>query len=657
MENYYQPKKAFRLPFKLPSFNFKFKVPASLFGLLLKIFLIFLGVVIVVGGIFAFIYGRPAYVIYQAALNLKDNSYGLQQSLKTQDLNKIEQNLTAFKEDYESFKTVYAKNSPKLKSLPVIKNYVSDVDHLMKASDTGIELGFLIINTIEPYAEDLGLKAGSRLTNEQKIQKLATVMPKISNEVDMISKLMLEIDSELVQIDATKYPEEFRGAKVREQIVSIKTVFSELAEKSPKFKGLFEQLPALIGVDRPKRYLVLMANSTEIRMNGGFNTYIVAVEISNGIPKIVASIDTYDIDKDNYALVNTNVPDYLRNYLRVTRLYARDAISTSPDFKEASDLFVTRYWNVYRKVYPGRLPEIDGLIQVNTHLAEDLLEVLGPVEVEGRSFLTDEGTYKGFNDTEFNSNNVIYNLEVIANANLSQIKGRKEIINFLLENILNKVLNARSENLIPLAQTFLEALGSKDIVVYSFDPAVGRAMEDLGYAGRVVATPNPSWDYLFVVHSNFGAGKRDWIVKRETTKETLKKDGKNYSKVSIKVENPKAPEWWEPDWQYTYRDYLRVYVPKGSKLIKAQINDGQNINTKELEAAAFNKDYFEFFFTVPEGKIATLDIEYNLPDTVNLADYKLLLQKQSGTHGDIYSVIYNGAEKKFSLNSDMEIIF
>ncbi len=656
METYYDvTKKSPKIPFKLPILpSIKIRFNWKLF---LKVFLGFLFVFVLFAVFVGFYFGKPAWAIYKSSKKLKDSSYGLKASLKAQDLEQIELNLNTFQKDYLEFRDVYNQNSSRFKNLPYIKDYEQDVDHFLNAGEYGIELGFLMLDTLKPYAKELGLsKGGERLTNEQKIKRLTAVLPKISNKVQDISVLMSKIDNELSQVDASKYPEEFRGNQIRPQIVSLQTVSSELAEKFPKFQGLFEQLPKLLGVDGPKKYLILMANSTELRMGGGFTTYAIVVEVKSGIPKIIKSVDTYFIDVDHFSLDNRNVPYFLRNYLRVNRLYARDALSVSPDFVEGVDLFMNRYWNLHPGFgAAGVLPKVDGVIQVNTHLAESLLKVVGPVDVRGRSFLTDQGTYKGFSDTEFNSENIIYNLETIANSQLSEIQGRKDIINFLLESILDKVLNARSETILPLAQTFLESLGSKDVMIYDFDPEVQKVMEELGYAGRVAVNTPATQDYLFVVHSNFGAGKRDWIVKRETVKEVYKKNGKLYSKVSVEVTNPKAPEWWEPSWMYLYKDYLRVYVPNGSKLISTASSLNQDINAKQFDAEEFNKDFFEFFFNVPEGKKHTITMEYELPDTIDYDNYNLLIQKQSGTHGDIYIIKKDGAQKKFTLGSDTVI--
>lgn len=682
MQSYFDPnqkKKKFNLSF-LKFFKFKkrtkdenstgfvaentkkFKFP---WKTTLKVLAVILVIKIIVLSVLFFVYGRPAYAIYQSAIKLKTNAGTLQDSLKTQDLDKINTSLKAFKTDFEDFKVTYEKNIGLFKNFPFVSTYVSDAEHLIKAGDYGIELGFIVIETLDPYAAELGLKEGSsKLTNEERIKQIAIVLPQFSKEVDKIAGLFSQIDNELDYIDETKYPQEFRGIAVREQISSIKTVFSQLALKSPKFKGLFEQLPYLLGVQKPITYLVLMANSTEIRMGGGFTTYAVVVQLENGVPKIVKSVDTYSIDVDDsnlvYKVYAGNPYYFLREYLKVTRIYARDSLSISPDFVTGVDFFMGNFWNIHNgRGQAGYLPKVDAVVSVNTHLAEDLLAVLGSVDVAGRSFKTDTGAFKGFRDTEFNSENVIYNLEYIANAELSEIKGRKDIIQFLLESILDKILNARTENLASLSRVFLNALASKDLMVYSFEEEPQKALEDLGYAGRVNAPVDNTSDYMFIVHSNFGAGKRDWIVTRETNRELLVENGKNIVKLDITVNNPKAPDWWQPSWLYTYKDYLRVYVPKNSKIVSVTASDNQDVDPRTVTDAADTPklDYFSFFFRIEEGNTLTLSIKYELPSEVDVNNYKLYLQKQSGIHNDVYTIKKGDEVKKFTITEDTLLQF
>lgn len=678
--NYFKPKSKFS--FSFPKFNlnfFKFKkTPSSNFEsdmqtkkrfhfpfkLLLKIFLGFVALIIVLLVGLYFYIGRSLLTVYAKGMDLRNSVAVFKDSLKEQDLDKIDTSLKKFQTDFDSFKQVYSENEAKFSTLPYFSDYSKDVTHFLNAGDYGIELGFLVLNTLDPYAAELGLKKGAtQLTNEERIKQIALVLPKFGPEVEKMSTLLGKIDSELDQVDATKYPEEIRGIPVKEQVVSLKTVFSQLAQKSPKFKVLFEQLPYLAGVDGKRTYLVLMANSTELRMGGGFTTYSIVVEVENGVTKILQGIDTFDIDADISSLVYpiyyTGPYAYLRNYLLVTRLYARDALSTSPDFRNGVETFMTKFW----KKHPcgkrlGCLPKnIDGVIQVNTHLAESLLSVTGPVDVSGRAFKTDTGAFKGFTDAEFTGDNVIYQLEKIANADLKEIQGRKEIIKYLLESIIKNVLNAKTENLASIISTFLEALANKDLLIYSYNVPTQGALEELGYAGRVNYT-DTTQDFMFLAHSNFGAGKRDWIVTRDTKKEVYEQDGKLMSRVTVKVTNPKSPDFWQSSWMYTYKDYLRLYVPEGSKLVSATASDGQQIDAKSVPDNEFaNLDFFSVWFKVDVEKDVTITFEYELPSTVNATNYKVYIQKQSGVHNDVYTVQKGDTQKVFTLNEDTLLSF
>ncbi|MBP7860030.1 DUF4012 domain-containing protein [Patescibacteria group bacterium] len=680
MENYFKPKKtsfsfpSFKLnlnPFKKKQtkvssestsstkkkFKFPFKIVLSVLGGFLVI------VILVLVGLYFYV-GQSLMAVYAAGIDLKQSSFVFRESLKEQDLDKISTSLTKFDTDFKSFKEVYNQNESKLSSLPYFSDYAQDVTHFLQAGEDSIQLGFLVLNTLDPYAAELGLKKGATaLKNEERIKQIAMILPKFGPEVEKMSGLLNKINTELSLVDETKYPEEFRGIKVKSQIVSIKTVFSQLAQKSPKFKGLFEQLPYLVGVDGKRTYLVLMANSTEIRMSGGFTTYSIIVEVENGVPKVLTGVDTFDVDADISSLVYPIYAGgpygFLRSYLLVPRLYARDALSTTPDFRSGVELFMTKFW----KKHPcgkrlGCLNKnIDGVIQVNTHLAESLLAVTGPIDVGGRAFKTDQGTYKGFADAVFTNENVIYQLEKIANADLAEIQGRKEIIKYLLQSMIEKVLNTKTENLASIVSVFLESLASKDLLVYSMNVPTQTALEELGYAGRVSYTDTAS-DFIFLAHSNFGAGKRDWIITRETSKEVFERDGKVISKVSVKITNPKSPDWWQSSWLYTYKDYLRLYVPKGSKLISATASDGQNIDSKAVLDKEFaNLEFFSVFFRTDVEKDTTVTFEYELPATISLQNYKLQIHKQSGVHNDLYDVTKGDVKKVFTLNEDTLLSF
>ena len=611
----------------------------------------FLGLLIILVIIVALV-GIPLFGLYKDALTLKAQASSLKQAAQEQDLTKMQKSLSDLKGDLSDFESKYDKRLYLIRGFPVVKDYYDDGKHLLRAADYGLELGNIAVGILEPFAGDLGFKVEGKeseenvLTNQERLIKILKLLPEFSSQIDTIAEATRKIDAELEQINETKYPESIRGIKIRSQISSMKTVSHELAQKSPQFKELFDSLPVLMGLDSPKIYMVLMANNYELRMSGGFNTFLVLLKLDNGVPEILGSMDTYDIDKDQFYMVNYNVPSYMRDYLKVTRLYARDATSTSPDFGEAADKLVNEFW---RKNY-GLYQKLDGVIQVNNFVVEDLLRVLGPVDSGGYSVRTDEGNYIGIPIKEFNSDNVILELEKIAGGDLSEIIGRKDIIKYLMSSIMQKALNASTENLLPMVQTMLNLLGSKDIVIYSFEENLQKTLEDLGYAGKIVAVAD-TWDYLHVNNSNFGAGKRDWIIERRVVKEVYEENGQKIGVVSLKTINPKSPDWWE--WFPFYNDYFRIYVPKGSKLISATASDGQELSAKEYEH--LGKTVFEGFFKMQEDTELTVTYKYSLPSTVDFDKYNLLIQKQSGTRGDIYEVKKGSFSEKFELSSDKTI--
>jgi len=651
ISSYYSPKALFHFRKKNSPSGVKMRgryILSKVYKPILLIFLVLFILILALG----VVVGIPLYGLYKDAVALESEATSFRQAAKEQDLSKMELSLENLRTGVVDFSSKYESRMRLIKNLPVVKGYYDDGVHALKAADYGLELGTSSIKLIKPFAGELGFKMEGvepvNLTNQERLIKIITILPQLGGEVDNISQTAIQIDNELSQIDATKYPDSIRGIEIRPKIVSIKNVSHELALKSPEFKELFNAMPSLMGLDKPKVYMVQMANNYELRMSGGFDTYLVLFKLDKGVPEILSSIDTYDIDRDQFFMVNFNVPYYMQDYLKVTRLYARDATSTSPDFVVASGKFLNEFWRKNSALYQ----KLDGMIQVDNHVVEDLLAVLGPVDSGGFSVKTDQGNYIGISVKEFNSDNVSLELEKIAGGSLKEVIGRKDIIKFLMNSIMQKTLNASSENIVPLAETFLNLLGSKDIMIYSFDPSIQTALEDLNYSGRIVDTKDNTWDYLHVNNSNFGAGKRDWIVKRQVSKEVYEESGKKISVVRMTVVNPKSPSWWE--WAGFYNDFFRFYVPYGSKMMEVTASDGQQLNAKEISDVG--KTAFEGFFKMPEDSTITITCKYELPDSVDLGNYHLLIQKQPGTRGDIYEVKDGSFGERFELSSDKVVI-
>ncbi len=87
----------------------------------------------------------------------------------------------------------------------------------------------------------------------------------------------------------------------------------------------------------------------------------------------------------------------------------------------------------------------------------------------------------------------------------------------------------------------------------------------------------------------------------------------------------------------TLRNWIRVYVPKGSKLVKFEGSLKKVQIYDEL-----GKTVFEGYLEVPTQGKAQVNIYYTLPTSIKAKDYRLLIQKQPGTDNQKLKVEIDG---------------
>ena len=101
-----------------------------------------------------------------------------------------------------------------------------------------------------------------------------------------------------------------------------------------------------------------------------------------------------------------------------------------------------------------------------------------------------------------------------------------------------------------------------------------------------------------------------------------------------------------------FRDWLRVYVPKGSELLEAK-----GFETGQKTSEDLGKTVFEGFFTVTPLNVRTITLRYKLPMKMK-SPYKMLIQKQGGSKNFNYTFKINGkAYPEFLLSADHEFVF
>jgi hypothetical protein len=324
-------------------------------------------------------------------------------------------------------------------------------------------------------------------------------------------------------------------------------------------------------------------------------------------------------------------PEAYQKYLKVERLYARDS-NISPDFPTAVDQFMY-FYELAMPLAPNEIKPVDGIVAIDTQVISELLEVTGPVTVNGVTYTKD---------------NVVLELESIASLALREQAGRKKVLGDLMEAMLINVYES-DRNLWPkLIDKGIDLANRKHIIGYSFDTEAQALIEEYKFGGRIIDPVEG--DYSYVVSTNLGGDKTNWFVNKKID-HNLSKDGNRWvDTVKITYSYP------QPDSQYInfvkrFKDWVRVYAPLNSEIIGVTgSEDGSGADQER------NKTYFTGYIELGPGETKEMEFKYYLPANAVKGDvYNLYIQKQPGTDGEVHTVTVNGKTQTVELDHDAEI--
>lgn len=621
---------------------------------------IFLGLIIpfILFTLFAFfkIY-RPAKKLVSDINAAKTKASEIMPAVKNQDLPAIQSGLKDIKNDLEIIKSDYLKFSWS-GNLPLLKNYYADGNRAITASENLLSACETSLEAIAPYADILGFKGLSATgdggkTAQDRINFIINTLDKIKPQLSQIGEYLTQAKQAVDGIDPNRYPRNFRGIPVREKFTQGISVLDQASLLVNDARPMLENTPYMLGVDSPRKYLVLFQNDAELRATGGFITAYAIIQVDKGKISTIQSDDIYALD--NKFTKKIPAPDPIKKYLpKVPYWYLRDQ-NLSPDFKVSMETFFPNYQTI-------NSPKVDGIIAVDTQLLVELIKITGPIGVPGF------GTYSANNDPRCNCPNVWYELElyadvegpVIWDSGTGQIiskpqnyGARKAFIGPMMYSVLANVMAQPKSKMSQLFTTIMDQISAKHILLYFPDAKTQQAVESFNLAGRV---KNYSGDYLFIADTNFAGAKTNaWVTYSADQKIDISGDGTVTKTLTIKYNNPQA-YFEDPKTKLRlngmFRDWLRVYVPRGSKLLKVDGFETGQVVTEDL-----GKTVFEGFFTLTPLNVRTITLSYQLPDKIK-SPYKILIQKQGGSKNFSYNNTVNGKTyPEIILSSDKELVY
>jgi len=630
-----------------------------------KILLLITAVLLLVPAVILVVLGFmlwPLNDVVKSMAPLAATAKSAAEAIKNQDLVKTKEDLTKLRQDLTSVKSKYSRVSG-LKTVPLLGLYIKDGEHVIEAGFAGITAADKALEALEPNADLLGFKGGSRFVTgnaDERIQTAVKTMKALTPNIKLIADQIEIMRRELNYIDPNRYPVKFRGIEIRNRMYEAKNMFESAAGLFVNAQPLLTELPSILGEPDTKRYLVLFQNDKELRPTGGFLTAYAMFRIEKGKLILEKSDDIYALDE---ALTKEYkaTREILTFHKEVYKLNIRDS-NLSPDFKES----MLKFEDMYQYV-SGR-EDIDGIIAVDTHVLVETLKILGSMNIYGREFSPD-------NDPRCNCPKAVYELEDYSTRPVNYVRtDRKDIIGVLLQELMKKALGVSpSQYWGRLFQMLLAEINQKHVLAYFREPEKQKAVENFNMAGRIMTASETApllkyeegkgWDYLHINNSNMAGAKSNMFVTDKVTKDTtINSDGTITTKLIIDYKNqfPGSDCNLERGGlclNAPLRNWLRIYVPLGSKLTDSKgTQSPKDLKPKGMDTyESLSKTVFEGFMIVNPLGTAKVELTYTSPVQLNANKYQLLYQKQPGTEGSEVILKLNGKDKKkFTLLNDTE---
>lgn len=379
--------------------------------------------------------------------------------------------------------------------------------------------------------------------------------------------------------------------------------------------ALVKFMESMLGFSRPRTYIILFLNNTELRPGGGFIGAYALGQVSQGHLNLLKQEGTEIFDGSSDPKKLLDPPGPLAEKLKVKKWFFRDS-NWSPDYA----LSAAQTLDFYKREGGYLSNQIDGVIAFTPTVIEKFLKINGAITVDDITFTSENVTEK-----------LQYEVEYGFAAKGIQRSDRKNLLKdfsiaFIKAAKLKGLWNVREY--LELGE---EMLKQKQIMIYSTDAAEQALVEALGYAGRVSANTG---DYVLWADANLGALKTDWALKR-TLHYELKPAVDGFNAVSTMHFRHTAPRDWRTS---KYISYTRLYVPLGSQLVSAYFkNTGAPVAVPADQGIEFGRKWFGAYVTVEPQTAADLSFTYTVSseivDDIVKGTYALGIDKELGTNG------------------------
>ncbi|MEK9176490.1 MAG: DUF4012 domain-containing protein [Patescibacteria group bacterium] len=528
----------------------------------------------------------------------------------------------------KTFFEIAGKTSSILNSEASLAGQAGKVEGLVRKIETGEDLSSATVYLLEGLTTLKNIYKGESNDPKRDFSKASN---SLKSSIALIQKIKTE----------ENLPSDF------------KEKFEDIDPFIEMFSNSSEILPNILGFDTEKTYLVLFQNNMELRPGGGFIGSYGILKIKNA--KITSFKITDVYQTDGQLKEHVEPPFAIRRFLPSVHWYLRDS-NFDPDFINSAISAASIYQTETKN-------KVDGVIGVDLSFAKNIVSAIGPVNVTDYKKTIDE------------SNLYQITQEASEKNFFPGSTQKKDFLSALAGSIAQKLQAGGKVPYLLLAQKTGQSIREKHVLF---------AFQDTEYQNIFTANNWSSslWDnrskegrsindYFGLSEANLGVNKVNYYISRSVSKKTIISDsGKVSSRTTVAIKNNSK----EGDkFGGNYKNYMRLILPKGSKITSIQI-DNKEIETNKAvtdyyvyESKSFkppkglevdqteemNKSIFGFLVIVPRQSVKTVVVNYDLPFTISKNDkafkYSLKVYKQPGVDSFPF-------ELTFSLPEAQEIV-
>jgi len=392
-------------------------------------------------------------------------------------------------------------------------------------------------------------------------------------------------------------------------------------EKVHNLRIVASRLDDLMGINLPKKYLVLFQNNMELRPTGGFIGSFALVTLNSGKITDITVSDVYSADGQLKGHVEP--PKAIKEILGEGGWYLRDA-NWDPNFPSSASKIE---WFLDKEI--GE--KVDGVIAIDLYFIKDMLKVTGPIKLpDYNNLISSENVYE------------ITQSEVEDDFFAGSRK-KSNFLTSLSRQFIFELQNMEMSKRAKLAFNLYKNMNEKHIQFFIHDTNIAGALEKLGIDGLVNLDMGCGERCIksgyYLVDANLGVNKANYYINRNQVinispnKENISHELLvTYSNSAKKVLGKSG----------VYKSFTRLLLPKDAQLEKIRQYDN-NGGYKDLEFVVDtlnNRKEAGFVIDVLPESSVMLQLFWYLPHQISQegGEYKLKVFKQPGTDMDSLEV-------------------